>query len=52
MDLPGYVERVVQQVVVTGGVVPNSRSPNASGLLSDAEDDVVRLESRMKKARW
>ncbi len=52
MDLPGYVERVIQKVVVTGELSPNSRSHNGSGVIQGADEDVKRRESRMKKARW
>ena len=55
MDLPGYVERVIQHVAAVGGVQPNIRSPNGHGVLQ-AEDvsseDAMRRESRMKKAKW
>lgn len=55
MDLPGYVERVIQHVTANGGVQSNSRSPTGNGVLQ-AEDvsseDAMRRESRMKKAKW
>ena len=55
MDLPGYVERVIQHVAAVGGVQSNIRSPNGNGVLQ-AEDvsseDAMRRESRMKKAKW
>ena len=55
MDLPGYVERVIQHVVANGGVQSNSRSPTGNGVLQ-AEDvsseDAMRRENRMKKAKW
>lgn len=55
MDLPGYVERVIQHVAAVGGVQSNSRSPTGNGVLQ-AEDvsneDAMRRESRMKKAKW
>jgi hypothetical protein len=55
MDLPGYVERVIQHVAAVSGVQPNIRSPNGHGVLQ-AEDvsheDAMRRESRMKKAKW
>ena len=55
MDLPGYVERVIQHVAANGGVQSNSRSPTGNGVLQ-AEDvsseDAMRRESRMKKAKW
>jgi hypothetical protein len=55
MDLPGYVERVIQHVAAVGVVQPNLRSPNGNGVLQ-AEDvsneDAMRRESRMKKAKW
>ena len=52
MDLPGYVERVIQQVVMTEGVPQNSHSPNSTGIRQSEDNDVVQRESRMKKARW
>ncbi len=52
MDLPGYVERVIQQVVTSGGVPANSRSPNGTSVIHGADEDIVRRENRMKKARW
>lgn len=55
MDLPGYVERVIQHVAANGGVQSNSRSPTGNGVLQ-AEDvsseDAMRRENRMKKAKW
>ncbi|MBA3871464.1 MAG: hypothetical protein H0X30_20155 [Anaerolineae bacterium] len=41
MDLLGYVGRVIQQVVVTGGVPPNSRSPNGDVVIQGADADVI-----------
>lgn len=55
MDLPGYVERVIQHVAANGGVQSNSRSPNGHGVLQgeDVSHEVaMRRESRMKKAKW
>jgi hypothetical protein len=55
MDLPGYVERVIQHVAANGSVQSNSRSPTGHGVLQ-AEDvsseDAMRRESRMKEAKW
>jgi len=55
MDLPGYVERVIQHVAANGGVHSNSRSPTGQSVLQ-AEDvsseDAMRRENRMKKAKW
>lgn len=55
MDLPGYVERVIQHVAAVGGVQSSIRSPNGNGVLQ-AEDvsseDAMRRENRMKKAKW
>jgi hypothetical protein len=55
MDLPGYVERVIQHVAANGGVQSNNRSLTGNGVLQ-AEDvsheDAMRRESRMKKAKW
>jgi hypothetical protein len=55
MDLPGYVERVIQHVAANGSVQSNNRSPTGNGVLQ-AEDvsseDAMRRESRMKKAKW
>lgn len=55
MDLPGYVERVIQHVAANGGVQSNNRSPTGNGVLQ-AEDvsseDAMRRENRMKKAKW
>ncbi len=55
MDLPGYVERVIQHVAAVGGVQPNIRSPNGIGVLQTEDvspEDAMRRESRMKKAKW
>jgi len=55
MDLPGYVERVIQHVATGGAVQPNSRSPNGNGVLQGEDasnEDAVRRENRMKKAKW
>ncbi len=55
MDLPGYVERVIQHVAAVGGVQPNSRSPNGNGVLQSKDvssEDAMRRENRMKKAKW
>jgi hypothetical protein len=55
MDLPGYVERVIQHVAATGAVQPNSRSPNGNGVLQGEDvsnEDAVRRENHMKKAKW
>ena len=55
MDLPGYVERVIQHVAANGSVQSNNRSPTGNGVLQ-AEDvsseDAMRRENRMKKAKW
>lgn len=55
MDLPGYVERVIQHVAAVGEVQPNSRSPNGIGVLQGEDvssEAAVRRENRMKKAKW
>lgn len=55
MDLPGYVERVIQHVAAVGGVQPNILSPNGQGVLQGEEvsnEDATRRENRMKKAKW
>jgi hypothetical protein len=55
MDLPGYVERVIQHVAANGGVQSNSRSPNGQGVLQTEDvsnEDAMRRENRMKKAKW
>jgi hypothetical protein len=55
MDLPGYVERVIQHVAAVGGVQTNSRSPNGNGVLQGEDvssEDAMRRENRMKKAKW
>ncbi|MBE2184467.1 MAG: hypothetical protein IAE89_13645 [Anaerolineae bacterium] len=55
MDLPGYVERVIQHVAAVGGVPSSIRSPNGNGVLQDEDvssEDAVRRENRMKKAKW
>lgn len=55
MDLPGYVERVIQHVAAVGGVQSNSRSPNGNTVLQSEDvssEDAMRRESRMKKAKW
>ena len=55
MDLPGYVERVIQHVVAVGGVQSNIRSPNGNGVLQVEDvsnEDAMRRENRMKKAKW
>ncbi len=55
MDLPGYVERVIQHVVANGGVLSNSRSPTVEGVLQGEEvsnEDAIRRENRMKQAKW
>ncbi|MBL8161307.1 MAG: hypothetical protein JNJ61_04920 [Anaerolineae bacterium] len=55
MDLPGYVERVIQHVAAQGGVQPNSRSPTGHSVLQTedvSDEDAMRRESRMKKAKW
>ena len=55
MDLPGYVERVIQNVAAAGGVQPNSRSPNGNSVLQGEDvssEDALRRENRMKKAKW
>jgi len=55
MDLPGYVERVIQHVAAVGGMQPNSRSPNGNSVLQGEDvsnEDAVRRENRMKKAKW
>jgi hypothetical protein len=55
MDLPGYVERVIQHVAAVGGVQSNSRSPNGNGVLQGEDvsnEDARRRENRMKKAKW
>jgi hypothetical protein len=41
MDLPGYVERVIQQVAVSGGIPANSRSPNGNDVIQGADADVI-----------
>jgi hypothetical protein len=55
MDLPGYVERVIQHVAANGSVQSNNRSPTGNSVLQ-AEDvsseDAMRRENRMKKAKW
>ena len=55
MDLPGYVERVIQHVAANGGVQSSSRSPTGQGVLQGEEvsnEDATRRENRMKKAKW
>ncbi len=55
MDLPGYVERVIQHVAAVGGVQPNSRLPTGNGVLQVEDvssEDAMRRENRMKKAKW
>lgn len=55
MDLPGYVERVIQHVAANGSVQSNSRSPTGNGVLQGEDvssEDAVRRENRMKKAKW
>ncbi|MCB9452398.1 MAG: hypothetical protein H6672_13255 [Anaerolineaceae bacterium] len=55
LDLPGYVERIIQQVAANGGVQSNSRSPTGQGVLQGADvsdEDAARRESRMKKTQW
>ena len=55
MDLPGYVERVIQHVAANGGVQSNSRSPTGNGVLQTEDvssEDAMRRENRMKKAKW
>ncbi len=55
MDLPGYMERIIQNVAAVGGVQPNIRSPDGKGVLQGEDvsnEDAVRRENRMKKAKW
>jgi hypothetical protein len=55
MDLPQYVERVIQHVAGNGAVQSNNRSPTGQGVLQGeevSEEDAMRRESRMKKGRW
>jgi hypothetical protein len=55
MDLPGYVERVIQHVAANGSVQSNSRSPTGNGVLQGEDvssEDAMRRENRMKKAKW
>ncbi len=55
MDLPGYVERVIQHVAANGGIQSNNRSPTGQGVLQGEEvsnEDATRRENRMKKAKW
>jgi hypothetical protein len=55
MDLPGYVERVIQHVAANGGVQHSSRSPTGNSVLQGEEvsnEDAMRRENRMKKAKW
>jgi hypothetical protein len=52
MDLPGYVERVIQHVAT---VAPTAGAPAESHVLQtgDVSDvDAARRENRMKKAKW
>ncbi len=48
LDLPGYVERVIQQVAVSG----NGMTTPVRQVSPDRDEAVVRRESRLKKARW
>jgi hypothetical protein len=52
MDLPGYVERVIQHVaaVALGNGAPASNSTTHRTEVSD--DAAERREQRMKKAKW
>ncbi len=55
MDLPGYVERVIQHVTANGGVQSNHLSPTGQGVLQSeavSNEDAARRENRMKKAKW
>ncbi len=55
MDLPGYVERVIQHVVANGGVQSSNRSSTVQSVLQGKEvsnEDATRRENRMKKAKW
>jgi hypothetical protein len=52
MDLPEYVEQVIQHLAA---VAPNARVPAGNRGLQDGEvtdEDAVRREQRMKKAKW
>lgn len=55
MELPSYVERVIQHVVSVGGIQPNSSIHNGmtvSQLGDVSDEDAARREHRMKKAKW
>jgi hypothetical protein len=53
MDLPGYVERVIQHVAANSGVQSNSRSSIGNGVGEEVSNgDAMRRENRMKKAKW
>jgi hypothetical protein len=55
MDLPQYVERVIQHVAGSGVVQPNNCSLNPNGVLQGeavSDEDAMRRESRMKKGKW
>jgi len=52
MDLPGYVERVIQHVAAA---TPVTSTPFGNGALPGGEvtdEDVQRREQRTKKAQW
>jgi hypothetical protein len=52
LDLPGYVERVIQHVVSVGGVTMGDQSQAVLQANDVSEDEARRREKRMKKAAW
>lgn len=52
MDLPGYIERVIQHVAT---IVPGNGTPTGNSIprASEVSDDAAQQrEQRMKKAKW
>ena len=52
LDLPGYVERVIQHVVSVGGVAITGQAQAVLQANDVSEDEAQRREKRMKKAAW
>jgi hypothetical protein len=52
MDLPGYVERVIQHIVSVGGVAVTDQSQAVLHTNDVSEEEAERREKRMKKAAW
>jgi hypothetical protein len=55
MELPGYVERVIHQMIADGGIQPNNRSPTKMGHLQGeavSNEATARRATRMKQTQW